>query len=1195
LIYLLCSLLFIQSAGNVVYSQSDTLNTLTWSILNTPSTVNNIIAPSSEVNFIAVGSDDRTIYALDIPNSRLYKSADNGGSWNDELSASLINAGALMPIWDIAIAPDNSQMIVAVTSNGVPEPKEVFISTDGGVNWDNTNLGATNNIGDIAISPLYTGTNRDVAVGTRTSLGTGSVYTMKTPGIGGWVDQNANIDIISLEFSPSYKDDSALVVINANAANTYLNIGIRDTVANTTNWNDIYPAPGDEITTTGVSPGAAQIIVADISLPQDFNASDVNYRQYYLSYYDNNATTASGVYRKTDIEGTFYYLLSTTSTRGISSIAYYGTVAGGTLIAGEVKANTITFISDIWISINPQSISVSWEKSEKPPTGGANPVNPLDPPINQRFYANAQVAWSPEGDRLYCGTSSADIDIPAVPAPLQGWPDGYRANVALDESAFSVSPYSYDYQIRGEIVDKDMSSEPGDLWNQLGLIDTRISHLADTAALEVLDTSKSDYNIIYLSSSNLAELGDPAGTNYFDSVWRSTTLRLGDKWERIRCPASANDDPLVPDNDILLRVYSENSYESHITRSNVLTFAARGTPNLYYSDDEGQSWEELMNANLDIADFCLSSEKSIYAMSTDSLRRCQKKDMGWLWGPTYFPGFIACHTIYALPEDMQISNETDKDATRWVFIGNENTGQVAYIDFAEDNPRFETTGETQVPGNTHVIVHDQFLKNKAIFIGINDVAGIQGKMFRWILGNSTEWTPLNPPNNAFYGLVMDRDVLYGAWRLPAPPNTTVGTDRTLYSLRDTPPPLEWDDLTINITPGVLFTRQPSALKLSGNDNNTLWAIDDRPYDWANQVGCLWYFIDTLAKKGPKPISPPLDGVISADPVTGRSSEVNFSWYQLKDAFTYELQLSKDDEFSKQLIVNPAIIPYDQIAPAWILQPGFLEVNHDYYWRLRATGSVEGEQIRSPYSTTMSFTVGAGLPVESPYLSVILLEPSNACGCPCDSPPAFSWSPLKDISKYRFELSDNYDMSNPIVSVETTTTAYKYDGKLNCNKNYFWRVRAIEPYPSEWSATFSFYTLSSIAPGTSEPEQPDLQQGIPMFAIILIIIIAVILFIAILVLIKTKPTFVKPSTDKSRDIHSVIGSSRNPFGKISSMFKKKDYPDESPSTYISGANRSTPTATPRSSESLFTRMKNAIIMPWRRRRYLSSDNKKDKFF
>jgi hypothetical protein len=112
----------------------------------------------------------------------------------------------------------------------------------------------------------------------------------------------------------------------------------------------------------------------------------------------------------------------------------------------------------------------------------------------------------------------------------------------------------------------------------------------------------------------------------------------------------------------------------------------------------------------------------------------------------------------------------------------------------------------------------------------------------------------------------------------------------------------------------------------------------------------------------------------------------------------------------------------------------------------------------------NFDVKAGFPVTAEYYGVRLLAPKNGCNCPCDSPACFSWSPYKETTAYVFELSKNSDMSNPIVSETVTgSTAYQYTKRLQCNTNYFWRVKALEPVPGDWSAVFSFMTQAGEMP------------------------------------------------------------------------------------------------------------------------------------
>lgn len=169
---------------------------LMWTTVDTPSSLNDVIVSPSEINFMSIGSDDHTFYAVDIPDidtsgflGRLYKSGDGGITWQQELSAQLIAAGAAMPVWNIAVAPDDVNFIVAVTTDNTSPPilgpKPVYISTNGGASWQNTQFQTADPsewVSCVDISVTYGGTYRDIAIGTRTGSVTvptiGKVYVM---------------------------------------------------------------------------------------------------------------------------------------------------------------------------------------------------------------------------------------------------------------------------------------------------------------------------------------------------------------------------------------------------------------------------------------------------------------------------------------------------------------------------------------------------------------------------------------------------------------------------------------------------------------------------------------------------------------------------------------------------------------------------------------------------------------------------------------------------------------------------------------------------------------------------------------------------------------------------------------------------------------------------------------------------------
>jgi hypothetical protein len=333
-----------------------------------------------------------------------------------------------------------------------------------------------------------------------------------------------------------------------------------------------------------------------------------------------------------------------------------------------------------------------------------------------------------------------------------------------------------------------------------------------------------------------------------------------------------------------------------------------------------------------------------------------------------------------------------------------------------------------------------------------------------------------------------------------------------------PPPPEWDDLTAGLPPpsnSVFFTREPSSLKISSNDYNDLWAIDNNilGYNWTTKVGCLWAYTDTAAKAGPWTTTPPSGDFIPVDPVSGRAKEIDFRWRQLSYVSVYELQLAKDSEFSIRVLVSDNITPVDQLAPACffpsgglvptpaseIANWGNLECGHTYYWRVRARRSITGDIIRSPWSATMYFTVEAGLPARTKQLGPALLGPVNGARGVSPS-PAFSWSPMPGTTRYEFILAKDAALTQVIVKAKVPTTAYKYDGQLEWNATHFWQVRALEPIASEPSPVASFTVIAKKAPMAPHASPPSVS---PLWVWVGIAIIYVALVVAIVVLIKRR--------------------------------------------------------------------------------------------
>ena len=457
---------------------------LKWFIVDTPREEDNVVLSPSEINAVVRGSDE-IFYAIDVPHEEVYKSTDGGVTWEDDLAEALgdANPAAALPAWDIAVAPNNPDLVAVVTDNRTA----VYVSDDGGEEWIDTNvpdLGALL-ISDIAISREYNSSNGDIAVGTRKpdAVTNGDVWVLESGPFASWEPMGLNMDISSIIFSPGYEEDGVVLAIASDTARTYL--CTRHKVGD--EWRDAIPPI--EIEESGSSPGEGEIIVSDLALPSANYAKEAKWIAY-AAYY--SATEADDAYRikheanaedaqvsRLDIEGG--------DEVSLASIDY----RAGKLVVGEVFGEESSADALIHICSNPEERFPAWEEPSEPPTGGA---------FSDR--ANAQVIWSSSGDMVYCGTSTNQVTSASEWALPVSW-----SGQSLDESAFSIS------------------EDGGDTWNQLSLIDTEMTSLSDYAL-------SSDVETLYLASINQSG---------FDSLWRSESEALGETWQRILCFDSETD------------------------------------------------------------------------------------------------------------------------------------------------------------------------------------------------------------------------------------------------------------------------------------------------------------------------------------------------------------------------------------------------------------------------------------------------------------------------------------------------------------------------------------------------------------------------------------------------------------------------------------------------------------------------------
>ncbi len=1063
---------------------ADSNTLLRWSRIVTPGTLstrNDIVSPC-DINRIAIGADGKTFYAIDIPNASkstgaraLYRSIDGGATWDDSPGKRLFLAmspddRSNFRVWNIAVAPDDPNFVAVVTSNAAADmPANVWVSTDGGANWENTNFPAVEPIGAIDISVNYNG--HDIAVGIRSGLGAGTVWILKSSGQYHWKDQSPDSslgDILVLKFSPNYATDSTLIAVYSSPQGTFLSAGVRDIAGNSTDWRAIYPDSPPEITTGGLgtSPASHQIISASLELPQDFHGQSGDLRRYYISTDDGGATGTAGVYRFDDRVG--YLLMKATSSKRVSSIAYCGGFASGKLLVGELFGDTQSATVMTWFTDSPTSCPIPcWYPAMKPPTGAAG--------NSSNGYANAQVAWSPDGTIAYAATASSE-SLTAGP----GWYLSYKSGNSLDETAFSVSRNN------------------GETWNQLSLIDTRIDVLTDLAP-------SPDGSVLYLASVNTSPL-----YSGFDSVWRSQDATEVSMWERVLCRRTTD----TNDQEYILQLAGD------YCDGRFIFCGARDTKELLWSPDFGDFWSS-MAPSLLVQDFAVEDSKTAFVLDARGyVQKFTWTGRGWATHEAVSSCLSGGYSI-----SVAYAGNAPDNLKGHVFVG--GTGEGEYdVAYSSDGGLTFTPIPARLPtrGNTMAIATQNYETERG---ASGDIIAINpGGMYQWSTsygGGSWAW-PTPTPN--------EWATQWGGPEWPTPVTSlSISRNGSFYFTDMWGAYVRWNYAAAGMDVFLNLGTEPSRkLRISGglelDQPVTIWLIDQQPY--SPPYGCVWYYTDTLLWSGPLPLEPTSLAVVDCDPTSGRNTEINLRWRPVSLSLGYRIEIAKDKDFSLKIAdigntwggktsslsriphsdPHAPYVPPDTDSPALVIPPGGgpvtdrngntwmvpgLEAGHIYYWRVTVQSVATGDYITSPSSWRETFVINHGVPVRAPHLGPEPHTPRNgAIDCSITG-LTFTWTQLPGIEKYELVLATDLQMKDIVVKAVSHSPMYLYEGELEPGKEYFWRVRALEPALSEWSFISVFRT--EPLPAT----QHVAGKAVPL-AYLAIIATGALLYLSILVLI-----------------------------------------------------------------------------------------------
>ncbi|MFW6056702.1 MAG: hypothetical protein ACOC9B_05285, partial [Chloroflexota bacterium] len=906
-----------------------------------------------------------------------------------------------LPVWDIAVAPDDEDFLAVVTD----DRQEVYISEDGGETWDCTHLDSSPGwdsnllVSDVAVSLLYDG-ERDIAVGTRLPDGNvaGDVWVLQSQTLTTWDSQGLDMDVSAVEFSPDYAGDETIMVVASDLDDTYLCTGYRNTQDNTTVFEVTDPYFIELCELDEDSPSENELIFVDVAVPPGYTGDSATSRQLYISY--TSTTDADDAYWIEDDE---VHRLGVDRGNKIElySIAY----DSGTLFAGEVAAKADTGRARIHICDDPQAVYPDWYETEKKPSGGFG-----------TGVANVIVTLTPDRQWGICGTSTTDITTPSdwadttLPGPWSG-----NDAASPDESAISRASSGTEYQY----------------WDQISLIDTDMEKLTDYVLWLVEETDEDDpANLIYLAS-----VGSGA-----DSIWRTRASHyedLGQRWERV-------DYLDAPSDDILMRRTPDDSPDDAVF------YAVRGSHLAYKSLDEGQSWE-LIRECPEITDFGVVSSERLYVLDDYELSIAQwtKIRQWYVWDWTH-----------EIDTGLESGFSLTHYGNNFIFVGDD--GAEGRIAFSRDGGEtFELMEPLPEAGPVHMSVDEEFGRNRMLYAATEDSAS---PVLRWTIDGSLDWRSLSPPDIGFSSLANTANVLYGAFG--------EGVDRTLIPRAENVTTVDWDRLTVGLAAGVDFLSE--TLRTHVNDEVYLFAIDDRDYDFDAEEGCLWVYSDTFALPTPWPVNPATGEVLECDICDCEATPFCFEWKQLPKAEIYELWVAMDERFQHVLLEVPDIEPECCDAPGicYFEIPFSFGCGETYYWRVRATGTTEGETVHTRWSPSMRFLVAAGSTVERMHVAPLQDAPEpGAKGV--TRTPGFSWTGFPSTTEYEFLLSETDSFEDPLVRERLARTAYVYPDELEWGETYFWRVRALKPHPSEW-LTASFTVIPEPQPD-QEPDPSPLQD------------------------------------------------------------------------------------------------------------------------
>jgi len=1065
---------------------SAAVGTMAYGSLSTPGTAGKVLINASEIDFLAVAADGKTIFAYDNTAKALYKSTNAGTTFSSRSSTATGLTGVIAV--GIAISPnfatDNTMVVASATT--------VYVAVDGGTNFNQVQpADLTTKLEGGAITSVDMGVyyqyNRVNIVVSCMAAGAGVVSNVLRfdtgDQYGSWVAlgnmRTKTQAVITPVCAAIPGPITGITVVNAGAgyttAPTVVLSGGAPTVAGVITAT--VTATGSltfAITTAGnyTAPPGPAAAIADSTAVGDFNVYAVKFSpagaadtEIMAVAFDNVVANLSKLY-SSFIGGTFGNAVSLPLTATAPTTAV---IATGTDYNGMAGAQTVA------IGLNGGTAAdiyrVAGRSSGTPGIaadlnlGGVGTDTNISSIAFNGPAASATVLVGTVANVLY--RTAAFTGTPVFTAPNKA-PSGTGGVIAVWAGTNAVAG------TKGTDSAVSVSTDGGVNYNGTSLIEVTALANVTISAIEVADA-----NNIFLVMNN------PVGPTKY--LFR--TSDGGTTWTRVMISSAAGPTDIGC-------VSLSPAYATDKT-----LFVSQGTGvaammMIYKSVDNGNSFTPM-----------IATENS------NNIKAVDGTNFYYSGGATtsfYKVGRFANATFPAATTSPVYSIAMNpKDATKATWAVGLTNGRV--YQSTNDGVSFSAIGTAHpnpAPGTDAVIV--AYGPDGSLYAMGTGASGI----YRW---TGSAWLSLAAGITNGTGLVVTPDGTLYASTINAGAGVYRSLNPNLGDVTDVTP-CEFQQLSNANFPdtyGAAYALADLTIVPTATVN-TLYAVetttvaDTTTYGYTGRV---YGFKDTFIV-GPTQSSPADKAVLTT------TTTASLAWTAFTGATLCEAQVNAGNKFVKA--DNETV---DKLTTT-SARGTDLAQGSTYYWRVRAT-SVEisaapTKLVYSRWSTIRSFITA----LVQPNVVTVQDPTQGATDVPIDT--TFTWpsSVASGTVTYEFVIAEELGNADKFAIIDdsatTTTNAYKLREALKYDTQYWWRVRAVSASSkSDW--TTSFFTTAkepaavatSTAPAVTQtiivPTQPavtpivtvipaETKEVIPTYLLWAIIAVGAILVIAVIVLI-----------------------------------------------------------------------------------------------